>query len=87
MNTEHDTPFDAPAVPAPGQATWRHPVNVGQLVVGTALAGAVLIWALIVGEVVEDDDLRWLLPIPWVAAGVAGLVAMALTARRRSLRR
>lgn len=64
--------------------SWRHPVNVGQLVMGVAFAGMVLVWALIAGDVVADDDIRWLMPIPWVSAGGAGLVAMALAARRRS---
>ncbi len=59
--------------------SWRHPVNVGHLVMGIAFAGMVLVWAL-----VADDDIRWLLPIPWVGAGAAGLVAMALAARRRT---
>jgi hypothetical protein len=63
--------------------SWRHPVNVGQLVMGIAFAGMVLVWGLIVGDVVGDDDLQWLMPIPWVSAGIAGLVAMALAARRR----
>lgn len=63
--------------------SWRHPVNVGHLVMGVAFAGMVLIWALIAGDVVADEDLRWLMPIPWVSAGGAGLVAMALAARRR----
>ena len=64
--------------------SWRHPVNVGHLVMGIAFLGMVLVWALIVGDVVPNDDLQWLLPIPWVAAGGGGLVAMALAARRRS---
>lgn len=63
--------------------SWRHPVNVGQLVMGIAFAGMVLVWALIVGDVVADDDIQWLMPIPWVSAGAAGLVAMAVAARRR----
>lgn len=65
-------------------AAWRHPVNVGHLVMGVAFAGMVLVWALIAGGVVADDDIRWLMPIPWVSAGGAGLVAMALAAQRRS---
>ena len=64
--------------------SWRHPVNVGHLVMGIAFAGMVLVWALVAGGVVGDDDIRWLLPIPWVGAGAAGLVAMALAARRRT---
>ena len=42
---------------------------------GIAFLGLVGIWALIEGEVVAGDDIRWLLPVPWVLAGVAGLVA------------
>lgn len=64
--------------------SWRHPVNVGHLVMGVAFAGMVLVWALIAGDVVADDDIRWLMPIPWVSAGGAGLIAMTLAARRRS---
>lgn len=65
-------------------ASWRHPVNVGHLVMGIAFAGVVLVWALIAGDVVADEDVRWLMPIPWVTAGAAGLVAMAIGARRRT---
>ena len=60
----------------------RHPVNVGHLVMGIALLGLVAIWALIVGDVVEGDDVRWLLPTPWVLAGAAGLIALAVTGHR-----
>jgi len=63
--------------------SWHHPVNVGQLVMGIAFAGMVLVWALVTAGAVDDDDIRWLMPIPWVSAGIAGLVAMALAARRR----
>lgn len=82
MSEHHDTeqhPFDD----ARTTESWRHPVNVGQLVMGIAFAGMVLVWALITGDVVADDDIQWLMPIPWVSAGAAGLVAMALAARRR----
>jgi len=65
-------------------SSWQHPVNVGHLVMGIAFAGMVLVWALIAGDVVADEDLRWLMPIPWVSAGAAGLVAMAVGARRRT---
>jgi hypothetical protein len=54
-----------------------HPVNIGHLVMGVAFAGLFMIWALIESGAVESSDLRWLLPIPWVAAGAAGLVATA----------
>ena len=64
--------------------TWRHPLNVGHLVMGIAFAGMVLVWALIAGDVVAGEDIRWLMPIPWVSAGGAGLVAMAIAAHRRT---
>lgn len=87
--SEYDTyPDDTTALPTdePGQDTdsWRHPVNVAHLVMGLAFLGLVVVWGLIAGDVVADDDIRWLLPVPWVLAGGAGLVATALGARRRS---
>lgn len=72
-----------PADDATTTGSWRHPVNVGHLVMGIAFAGMVLVWALLAGDVVDEDDVNWLLPIPWVSAGAAGLIAMALAARRR----
>ena len=61
----------------------RHPVNVGHLVMGLALLGLVAIWAVVQADVVTGDEIRWLLPIPWVVAGAAGLVAVAITGTRR----
>jgi hypothetical protein len=71
---------------APGRSfrAGMHPVNVGHLVMGVAFAGLTVIWALFVADLVHGHDLRWLLPIPWVAAGVAGLVATAPRLRGRS---
>jgi len=61
----------------------RHPVNIGHLVMGIAFLGLVGIWALVQSDVVNGGDIRWLLPIPWVFAGVAGLLATTLSARNR----
>ena len=58
-------------------AAGVHPVNIGHLVMGVALTGLFFIWALFESGAAGASDLRWLLPIPWVAAGVAGLVATA----------
>ena len=44
---------------------------------GIAFLGLVGVWALVAGDAVDGDDIRWLLPIPWVLAGAAGLVAIA----------
>ena len=62
----------------------RHPVNIGHLVMGLAFAGLVGVWALITGDVVGGDDVRWLLPLPWVFAGAVGLLAVTLANRRRT---
>ncbi|GAW52051.1 MULTISPECIES: hypothetical protein [unclassified Nocardioides] len=63
--------------------TGRHPVNVGHLVMGIAFLGLVGVWALIQGDVVGDGDVRWLLPVPWVLAGLAGLLAVGLSGSKR----
>ena len=61
----------------------RHPVNIGHLVMGLAFLGLVGVWALIQADVVDNHDIRWLLPVPWVIAGIAGLLATTLTSRDR----
>ena len=87
-DTTGTTTYDATPGPVPDPtptevAGRRHPVNIGHLVMGLAFAGLVVIWALIEGDVIADRDIRWLLPIPWVLAGTAGLVAVTLGNRRR----
>ena len=91
-NPSHDTTYeqdvygyDAPMVgplDAPERTSGRHPVNITQLVLGVAFAGMVLVWALVQGDVVQTNELRWLLPIPWLAAGAAGLAATVWPGRR-----
>ncbi|MDR7251633.1 hypothetical protein J2X46_000605 [Nocardioides sp. BE266] len=87
-DTSYDTDvygYDEPMVgplDAPEKPSGRHPVNIGQLVMGVAFAGMVLVWALVQGDVVETDELRWLLPIPWLAAGAAGLAATVWPSRK-----
>lgn len=60
----------------------RHPVTVGHLVMGVAFVGLATIWLLFETKQVLTEDLRWFMPLPWVAAGLAGLLAVALTGRR-----
>lgn len=67
--------------------TGRHPVNIGHLVMGIAFLGLVGVWALVQGDVVGGSDVRWLMPVPWVFAGVAGILATVLTARRHATTR
>jgi hypothetical protein len=78
MSTTTTTPATTEERP-----TGRHPVNVGHLVMGIAFLGLVGVWALIQGDVVGDGDVRWLLPVPWVLAGLAGLLAIGLSGSKR----
>ena len=49
-----------------------HPVNTGHLVMGLAFLGLVAVWAIIASDVVSNDDIRWLMPVPWVVGGAVG---------------
>jgi hypothetical protein len=77
----YDEPMVGP-LDAPDSDSGLHPVNITQLVLGVAFAGMVLVWALVQGDVVETSELRWLMPIPWIAAGAAGLAATVWPGRR-----
>jgi hypothetical protein len=67
----------------PSRPSGRHLVNVAHLVMGIAFLGIVGIWLLVEGGVVGGDDVRWLLPLPWVLGGLAGLLSIATAGRRR----
>ena len=77
----YDEPMTGP-LDAPESTSGLHPVNITQLVMGVAFAGIVAVWALLQADVVAGDELRWLLPMPWLAAGAAGLVATAWPSRK-----
>jgi hypothetical protein len=68
------------------QASGRHPVDIGHLVMGIAFAGMVGVWALFESDLVDGTDLNWFLPLPWLRTGAAGLAAVVLASRRRSRR-
>ena len=81
---EHERARYWSLVPEPAADTsGRHPVNVGHLVIGVAFLGLTVIWALFETHTIYPDDLRWLMPLPWLLAGVAGLLAVVLAGRRR----
>ena len=64
--------------PSPDRiAAGRHQVHVTHLVMGVVFLGLFAVWALRTSGIAEGHDLRWLLPLPLVAAGAAGLVATA----------
>lgn len=60
----------------------RHPVNLTHLIMGVAFAAFALIWVAVTAEWLPVDDLRWVLPLPWLLAGSAGLLAATLGGRR-----
>jgi hypothetical protein len=64
-------------------ASGRHQINIGHLVMGVAFLGIVGVWGLVQTDTVTGDDIRWLMPIPWVVGGAIGLVATAVTGSRR----
>lgn len=68
--------------PAPRPSGW-HTVNVGHLVMGVAFIGLTVVWSLIASDAVDLDQSHWLLPLPWLTAGAAGLIATVLRGRRR----
>lgn len=82
--SEQDTSPETEQEAGPGLwAEGRHPVNVGQLVMGLAFLGLAAIWALLAADLADGDTLSWLLPVPWLVAGAAGLLATTLGAARR----
>ncbi|MCY7395183.1 MAG: hypothetical protein LH468_03350 [Nocardioides sp.] len=76
-----------PTTPAHDDTTaarsGRHPVHVAHLVMGLAFLCFTASWALVQGDVVTGRDIRWLLPVPWLVAGAAGLAATAVGSLRR----
>lgn len=80
--SSYPSPYATPSSEVDTDESGRHPVNVGHLVMGVAFLGLATVWLLLETDVVQSDDLRWFLPLPWLAAGLAGLLAVALTSRR-----
>lgn len=81
---EHDAPTAAvpPARPTRSTRSGWHPVNTGHLVMGVAFVGLVAVWALVASDTVRLADAGWILSLPWLAAGAAGLIATVLRGRR-----
>jgi hypothetical protein len=60
----------------------RHPLNVSYLVVGLVFLGIAASWALHTADVVDTQQVGWLLPLVLVLAGGVGLAAGAAGAAR-----
>lgn len=82
-HTLHGTP-DTSRDDSTALTAGRHPVDVGQLVMGIAFLGLVVVWALIHYAGVGADDFRFLLPLPWVVGGGVGLLVLATRSRTRT---
>lgn len=81
-----DTASPLPEYDEAPRRTALHPLNVAHLVMGLVFLAIVGAWALIQADVVAGDDIRWLLPLPWVLGGTIGLAATAASSVRRHSR-
>lgn len=64
------------------QRSGQHPVSIGYLVMGVAFSGLFGMWAVIANGALQGEDLRFIAPIPWLLAGIAGLAAIVASNRR-----
>jgi len=63
--------------------TNSRPVSIAHLVFGLIFLGAAVLWAVGAATGAEAPDLALMAPIILIGAGVIGLVAMVVNARRR----
>lgn len=64
-------------------ASGRHQVSIGHLVMGLVFACFLVLWAVVQFTDISSHDLRFLWPVPWIAGGAVGMVALAVRDRRR----
>lgn len=79
--TSEQSPTAAPS--SPQRPSGWHAVNTGHLVMGVAFLGLVVAWALLTSETVAIEEHGWVLGVPWLVAGAAGLLATVLRGPRR----
>lgn len=78
------TDFDSDTTSTSGfGSSGRHPVSIGHLVMGLVFACFLAIWAVVQLTDISSHDLRFLLPVPWIAGGAVGMIALAVRDRRR----
>ena len=58
-------------------------VKITHLVFGLLFLGVAVVWALVVGDVINENDLAILAPAILIAAGVIGLATSLASARNR----
>lgn len=60
-----------------------HSVKITHLVFGLLFLGVAVVWALVIGDVINEDDLAVLAPAVLIAAGLIGLAASLASGRNR----
>ena len=63
-----------------------HSVKITHLVFGLLFLGVAVVWALVVGDVINEDELAVIAPAVLIAAGVIGLAASLASTRNRTNR-
>ena len=58
-------------------------VKITHLVFGLLFLGVAVVWALVVGDVINENDLAVIAPAILIAAGVTGLATSLASARNR----
>ncbi len=58
-------------------------VKITHLVFGLLFLGVAVVWALVVGDVINENDLAVIAPAILIAAGVVGLATSLASARNR----
>ena len=58
-------------------------VKITHLVFGLLFLGVAVVWALVVGDVINENDLAVIAPAILIAAGVIGLATSLASARNR----
>jgi hypothetical protein len=78
---EHTAEMSPEERPAGERRSGRHRVNTGHLVMGVAFTGLLVVWALATSDTVQIEENGWIMGLPWLAAGAAGLIASVLRGR------
>ena len=60
-----------------------HSVKITHLVFGLLFLGVAVVWALVVGDVINENDLAVLAPAILITAGVIGLAVSLASGRNR----
>ena len=60
-----------------------HPVRVVHLVFGLLLVAFLTLWAMVETDAIDQGELHWLIPVPFLVLGAAGLGLSLVRAVRK----